>query len=267
MTTHIPRKRFGQHFLTDTTVLRNIMDFLGLQKNDRVIEIGPGLGALTQYLLSELDHLNAVELDRDVIAILKEKYPANALTIHACDALDFNYAHLSKQAADLRIVGNLPYNISTPLLFKLFSEIHCIRDMHFMLQKEVVLRLTAAVGSADYGRLTVMSQYFCDNDYLFTVPPSAFNPPPKVDSAVVRLTPKKQFPLNTNQFGVFSNIVKEAFNYRRKTLANCLKKFISADALQALQIDPTKRPQDVSIEEFMRIAENILFLGGQSLSK
>lgn len=257
MNQHTPRKRFGQHFLKDENVLRNMMQCIALEKTDRVVEIGPGLGALTQYLLSQLNHLDAVELDRDLILILKEKFSPQQLTIHAIDALDFSYASLSKTKADLRVVGNLPYNISTPLLFKLFSEIDCIRDMHFMLQKEVVLRLTAEVGSADYGRLSVMSQFFCDNDYLFTVPAEAFDPPPKVESAIVRLTPKKQIALTQQEFDTFSAVVKEAFTYRRKKLGNCLKKYIDSKALEALNIDPHLRPQDVSVSEFVRISQAI----------
>lgn len=254
MTQHQPRKRFGQHFLKDAGVLQEIMRCLALDKNDNVIEIGPGLGALTEYLMPFVNHLNAVELDRDLISHLEKKFDAKKLTIFSADALNFNYASLSKTNNNLRVVGNLPYNISTPLLFKLFSEIDCIRDMHFMLQKEVVLRLTAEVGSADYGRLSVMSQYFCDNDYLFTVPPEAFDPPPRVESAVVRLTPKKQSMLTEKQFSVFSAIVKEAFNYRRKKLGNCLKRFIDTNSLIKIDIDPNKRPQDTSVSEYIRIS-------------
>jgi 16S rRNA (adenine1518-N6/adenine1519-N6)-dimethyltransferase len=257
MKSHQPRKRFGQHFLKDHSVLREILNCLALQKTDRVVEIGPGQGALTTYLLDDLDHLDAVELDRDLVTFLQHQFDPNKLTIHANDALDFSYASLSKAPSDLRIVGNLPYNISTPLLFKLFSEIHCIRDMHFMLQKEVVLRLTATVGTTDYSRLSVMSQYFCDNDYLFTVPAEAFDPPPKVESAVVRLTPRIQTPLSEKQFDWFSRVVKEAFNYRRKKLGNCLQRFIKPQGLAALDINPNARPQEISVSEFIRISAAI----------
>lgn len=257
MKAHQPRKRFGQHFLKDASVLQEIMRCLALQKTDHVVEIGPGQGALTTYLLDELDHLDAVELDRDLVTFLQHQFDPNKLTIYAKDALDFSYASLSKTPSDLRIVGNLPYNISTPLLFKLFSEIQCIRDMHFMLQKEVVLRLTATVGTTDYSRLSVMSQYFCDNHYLFTVPAEAFDPPPKVESAVVRLTPKIQTPLPEKQFDVFSRVVKEAFNYRRKKLGNCLQRFITPQALTALDINPNARPQEISVSEFIRISAAI----------
>lgn len=257
MKAHQPRKRFGQHFLKDHSVLREILNCLALQKTDRVVEIGPGQGALTTYLLDDLNHLDAVELDRDLVTFLQHQFDPKKLTIHAEDALNFSYSSLSKTPSDLRIVGNLPYNISTPLLFKLFSEIHCIRDMHFMLQKEVVLRLTATVGTTDYSRLSVMSQYFCDNHYLFTVPAEAFDPPPKVESAVVRLTPKIQTSLSKEQFDLFSRVVKEAFNYRRKKLGNCLQRFIKPQALAALDINPNARPQEISVSEFIRISAAI----------
>ena len=254
---HQPRKRFGQHFLTDPNILSEIMRCLGLQKTDRVIEIGPGQGALTEYLLADIDHLDAVELDRDLVLYLQQKFDSTQLTIHSADALNFSYSSLSKNKSDLRIVGNLPYNISTPLLFKLFSEIDCIRDMHFMLQKEVVLRLTAEISTTDYSRLSVMSQYFCDNSYLFTVPPDAFDPPPKVESAIVRLVPRKQERLSPEQFKQFSMVVKEAFNYRRKKLGNCLKRLIDAKTLASLDIDPNARPQDISVAEFIRISKAV----------
>ena len=254
---HQSRKRFGQHFLKDPSVLQEILRCVSPHTTDHVIEIGPGQGALTTYLLDHVDHLDAVELDRDLVVFLQERFDPKKLTIHSADALDFSYASLSQSKNDLRIVGNLPYNISTPLLFKLFSELDCIRDMHFMLQKEVVLRLTAAVGTTDYNRLSVMSQYFCENSYLFTVPPEAFDPPPKVESAVVRLTPRMQGTLSEIQFNLFSSVVKEAFNYRRKKLGNCLKRFIKPDALIALDINPNARPQEISVSEFIRISEAI----------
>lgn len=252
-----PRKRFGQHFLTDTHVLQEIIACLALQKTDHVVEIGPGKGALTQYLLSELDHLNAVELDRDLIAYLQQHFHSNSLTIFSADALNFSYASLSKNKRDLRIVGNLPYHISTPLLFKLFSEMDTIYDMHFMLQKEVVLRLTAEMGSEDYGRLSVMTHYFCECDYLFTVPPDAFDPPPKVESAMVRLVPHQQTLLSPAEFHAFSDVVKEAFNFRRKKLSNSLKRLIDANTLRSLRIDVNARPQDISVADYIRIGQSI----------
>ena len=159
--------------------------------------------------------------------------------------------------ADLRVVGNLPYNISTPLLFKLFEDIECIKDMHFMLQKEVVERITAAVGSSHYGRLSVMTQYFCQATYCFTVPPEAFSPAPKVDSAIVRLVPRQDRTITADHFETFATVVKEAFAYRRKTLNNCLKKLIDGKTLNDLSIDPSRRPQSLTIDEFVRISNAI----------
>ena len=253
-TKHHPRKRFGQHFLTDHSILENIVHHVAPEKTDHMIEIGPGLGALTDYLLPHLNYLEVVEFDRDLIKILREKYDAKKLIVHEADALQFTYQTVGN---DLRIVGNLPYNISTPLLFKLFSEINHIHDMHFMLQKEVVLRLTAKIHTANYGRLSVMSQYFCDHEYLLTVPPESFDPPPKVESAVVRLTPKKKEKIPEEQFEKFSLVVKAAFNYRRKQLGNSLKKLISAETLLSLNINPQLRAQDISVDEFIRISEKM----------
>lgn len=257
MNNHIPRKRFGQNFLKDTHVLQKIAREIGLAPSDHVVEIGPGQGALTRYLLNTVPHLDAVELDRDLVVLLREIFPSEQLTVHAGDALAFDYRQLFTESTPLRIVGNLPYNISTPLLFHLFTYHTIIRDMHFMLQKEVVLRLTAQTGTADYGRLSVMSQYFCDNSYLFTVSPHAFTPAPKVDSAIVRLIPKKTLPLNAAEFAVFSAIVKEAFNYRRKKLTNGLKKFITPELLTTLNISVDARPENISGAEFIRIAQAI----------
>lgn len=253
MSSHTPRKRFGQHFLTDANILHKIVREIGLKPNDHVVEIGPGQGALTDYLLQILTHLDVVELDRDLVVFLREKYTSEQLTVHAGDALFFDYSALSKKPSDLRIVGNLPYNISTPLLFHLFSHNPVIHDMHFMLQKEVVLRLTAETNTQNYGRLSIMAQYFCDNDYLFTVPPHVFNPPPKVDSAIVRLIPKKTLPLNDAQFAYFSSIVKEAFNYRRKKVSNTLKKLVTTDQFAAANINPDARPEEISLAQFIAL--------------
>lgn len=253
---HRARKRFGQHFLTDISVLHQITDAIGLQDSDCVVEIGPGLGALTEHVLTHTPHINAVELDRDLIEQLQHKFSPQQLTLHAGDALKFNFQMLSQKPQDLRIIGNLPYNISTPLIFHLFSQIDCIKDMHFMLQKEVVERLTAPVNDRHYGRLSVMAQYFCEADYLFTVSPNAFSPPPKVNSAVVRLIPLKHRQI-ISDFRLFETVVKQAFMYRRKQLANCLKKLITAEQLQSLDIEPSRRPQSLTVDEFVRIAEAI----------
>ena len=254
---HQPRKRFGQHFLIDASVLQAIVDALALQSTDNVVEIGPGLGALTADLLTKLNQLTVIEIDRDLAQQMKKKFEPSKLTVYNEDALSFNFSTLSQKPGDMRVVGNLPYNISTPLLFHLFDHQECIRDMHFMLQKEVVLRLTADIGSADYGRLSVMSQYFCDNILLFLVDADAFDPPPKVESAVVQLIPKKNLPLSPVEFTIFANVVKEAFNYRRKKLSNSIKRLIDSETLIALGIDPNTRPQDTSVAEYCRIAQAI----------
>jgi len=253
---HKAKKRFGQNFLQDDGVLQHIVNAMHIQPNDHLIEIGPGKGALTDYLLSYVTHLDVVELDRDLIPLLEKKF-GDKVTIYQADALEFPFETLSKQPRDCRIVGNLPYNISTPLLFHLFDRIDGIIDMHFMLQKEVVERITAPVNDKAYGRLSVMTQYFCQTDYLFTVPPEAFDPAPKVESAIVRLTPKKQPDLVVKDFALFSEIVKEAFTYRRKQLVNSLKRLITPELLADLGIEPSARAQTLSVNEFVRISNAI----------
>lgn len=252
--THRPRKRFGQNFLTDEMILQKIMNALNLQPTDRVIEIGSGKGALTELLLAQTQHLQVVELDRDLVAWLKQQFPS--LNIHSGDALHFDYAELSKNPHDLRIVGNLPYNISTPLIFTLFESIDSIKDMHFMLQKEVVDRMTSTHNDSHYGRLSVMTQYFCEAKYLFTVFPHSFYPAPKVYSAFVRLTPRERT-LKATDFDLFSDVVKEAFMYRRKQLSNCLKQYIDKPTLESIGIDPHARPENLSIDDYVRISNVI----------
>ncbi len=244
------RKRFGQHFLRDTRVLQQIVTAIAPHANDHLVEIGPGDGALTHHLIGKTQQLDLIELDRDLIALLQNKF-GNAATIYEGDVLNFDFHQLNN--TPLRPVGNLPYNISTPLIFHLFNFLDVIKDMHFLLQKEVVDRLTANVGSHQYNRLSVMTQYYCNNEMLFTVEPDAFNPPPKVVSAFVRLQPKQRTE-QANDLSVFHDVVREAFNYRRKTLNNSLKKLVTADQLLALNIDPKQRPQELSVEDYIRIS-------------
>lgn len=252
-----PRKRFGQHFLTDSNVLNTLLSSIAPQPTDHIVEVGPGQGVLTELLLPEVKKLDAIEIDRDLVKILKRQFRAHKnFTIHEADVLSFDFKSISNNEQRLRIVGNLPYNISTPLLFKLFTYRKIITDMFFMLQKEVVERLTATVGSHQYGRLSVMSQYFCKNTELFTVDAEAFSPPPKVESAVVCLIPHEQVH-PANDLSLFTNIVREAFSYRRKTLRNCLKKYISSASLESINIDPTKRPQELTVEDFVKISNMI----------
>ena len=251
------RKRFGQHFLYDSFVLQKIVSVIHPKKTDTLMEIGPGRGALTNYLLTECDNLVLIEIDRNLVAFLQKKYNQQKnITIYQNDALQFDFSSV-KTDKPLRVVGNLPYNISTPLLFHLFSQINCIEDMHFMLQKEVVRRITAEVGSHDYGRLSVMTQYFCDNTYLFSVSPQAFTPPPRVESAIIRLIPRRNFTPLAKNLDQLSHIVKEAFSYRRKTVGNAFKKLINPSQWSLLEINPQLRPQELTVEDFVKIS-NIL---------
>lgn len=256
MKRNLLRKRFGQHFLHDLYVLDRITEAIHPKKTDTLVEIGPGCGALTDYLLTEYGKLVLIEIDRDLLAFLHAKYKHQKnIILYQKDALEFDFLALKTDDQLLRIVGNLPYNISTPLLFHLFSQIACIEDMHFMLQKEVVLRLTALAGSANYGRLSVMAQYFCDSTFLFTVPSNAFIPAPRVESAVVRLIPRRNPALTVENLEHFSAIVKEAFSYRRKTVGNALKKIISVDKWKTMGINPQLRSQELTMEDFIKISK------------
>jgi 16S rRNA (adenine1518-N6/adenine1519-N6)-dimethyltransferase len=245
-----PKKRFGQHFLHDRNVVGRIVAALAPQTGDHVIEIGPGTGALTRELLARVTHLDAVELDRDLIAHLESDFPREQLTLHQGDALKFDFCALAPAGNQLRVVGNLPYNISTPLLFHLLDQSGCIKDMLFMLQKEVVERLRAAPGGKDYGRLSVMIQYRCAVEKLFVVAPGAFTPPPKVDSAVVRLVPHATPPVAVDDPARFALLVRAAFASRRKTLRNNLRGLLSVEDMLALGIDPVRRAETLSLAEF-----------------
>lgn len=249
---HQPRKRFGQNFLQNQLIIDAILNGFHLQKNDKVIEIGPGMGALTKPLLRHLNHLVAIEIDRDLCGYLGSLPAAESkLTLLSKDALDIDY---SQWGGNLRIVGNLPYNISTPLLLHLLNYLDFIEDMHFMLQKEVVLRLIAQSGSKAYGRLSVMIQYQCEAELLMDVMPDAFYPKPKVDSAIVRLTPRHSQPLLVTSKQLEA-VVAKAFAMRRKTLANNLKPLLNAEQLLALNIDPGARPEQITIEQYVTIAK------------
>lgn len=250
-----PRKRFGQHFLHEGFTVDKIVLAINPKKTDNMLEIGPGLGALTQRLLPHLTQLTAIELDRDLIPLL-EKQCANlgALTIYQADALKFDLRSLGTTNTPWRIVGNLPYNISTPLLFHLLEQISIIQDMHFMLQKEVVERIVAQPGDKNYGRLSVMIQYYCQVKKLFAVKPGAFQPPPKVDSAVIRLVPYQIRPWQAEDPVLLAKIVRAAFSYRRKMLRNNLGKLIDTKQFELLAIDPTKRPEQLSVKDYVKIS-------------
>lgn len=254
-TEHRARKRFGQNFLVDPYIVAGIVAAIQPQQDDHLVEIGPGLGVLTESLLPCVTAMDAIELDRDIIPKLaKNCSDKGQLQIHAIDALKFDFASLATDGRPLRIVGNLPYNISTPLMFHLLEKREVIKDMHFMLQKEVVDRLAAAPNSKSYGRLSVAMQYHCRVEALMDVPPESFSPAPKVDSAVVRLTPYAEPPVAVDDVEMFDKLVTQAFSQRRKTLRNTLKSMISAEHMQALGIDPKRRAETLSLEEFARLA-------------
>lgn len=256
MAQHVARKRFGQNFLIDRQVIADIVAALALENGDCVVEIGPGLGALTDPLLHRLDHLHVIEIDRDIVARLKQRYAARLpakLTIHEGDALSFDFTALGA-GSRLRIVGNLPYNISTPLLFHLADFADRVLDMHFMLQKEVVERMVAEPGTADFGRLSVMLQYRFVMDSLLDVPPESFAPAPKVDSAVVRLIPRPPAELAAHDETRFAALVSAAFAQRRKMLRNNLKGILADASFESLGIAPTSRAEELSVEDYVRIA-------------
>lgn len=251
---HIPRKRFGQNFLVDQASISSCLEAINPRPDDLMVEIGPGLGALTKPLLQRLNHLHVVEIDRDIIAWMKGQYPAGKISIHESDALKFDFANL---ASNLRVVGNLPYNISTPLLFHLLDNADGIIDMHFMLQKEVVERMVAAPSTPAYGRLSVMLQYRLHMEYLFTVPPEAFDPAPKVESAFVRAVPYATLPLKAKNENLLTKVVTAAFGQRRKTLRNTLKGLLDDEGFSTLGIDPQARAENLSVAEFVAIANHL----------
>lgn len=251
---HRPRKRFGQHFLHDPGILRRIVDAIAPQPGQHIVEIGPGEGALTLPLLHAAGKLTAIELDRNLIEPLRDKSrEVGELEIINADVLTVDFSRLAK-GSPIRLVGNLPYNISTPILFHCLDYATAIADMHFMLQKEVVERMAAAPGSKTYGRLSVMLQLRCTVDPLLRVPPGAFRPPPKVDSAVVRLTPLPAPALPNVDFVAVGAIVRAAFGQRRKTLSNALSSVMNAAAITAAGIDPRARAEQLAPAEFVALA-------------
>lgn len=252
---HRPRKRFGQNFLQSPHVIQQIINTINAQPNDHLIEIGPGLGALTQFLLTQVNHLDVIEIDRDLASQLTTSLGhSQKLTIYTEDVLNFDFNVFTTKK--MRIVGNLPYNITTPLIFHLLNFQSKIQDMHFMLQKEVVDRLCAKPNCKDYGRLSIMAQYHCEAEYLFSVDPSAFYPPPKVNSAVVRLIPRP-FPCLATNITLLQTITRDAFNLRRKTLANALKSYLDAEDFIKLDLNPTHRPEVLSVSDFVKISNYV----------
>ncbi len=254
-TSHAPRKRFGQNFLRDDGVIMRIADAIHPLPGDHLVEIGPGQGALTGALITSECRLDVIELDRDLVTGLLAAfsiYPG--FKLHSADALRFDFGQLTDDERPLRIVGNLPYNISTPLIFHLLGFARQIQDMHFMLQLEVVQRLAAEPGSKAWGRLGIMAQYLCEVEHLFDVPPGAFFPPPKVQSAIVRMTPRRTSPWPDCNPATLKRVVQAAFAQRRKTLRNNLKGLISDARLETLGIDPACRAETLTLPDFIHIA-------------
>lgn len=250
------KKRLGQNFLVDTNIIDKIIRSINPKPSDHAIEIGPGLGALTQPLLTMLNRLDVIEFDRDMIPELAKLQGSDRLKVHNIDVLEFDFTRFAEEnfsGEKLRIIGNLPYNISTAVLFHLIEHSKVVRDMHFMLQKEVVERIAAAVGSHDYGRLSVMMQLHFNISPLFSVAPQCFKPAPKVESAVIRLSPCTSLPIDRSQHDAFSALVKQAFSQRRKTLKNTLKNLCDTSQIRAAGIDPGKRPQQLGIDDFIKL--------------
>ena len=253
---HLARKRFGQNFLNDHFVIDSIVSAINPLPGQAMVEIGPGLGALTEPVGERMDKMTVIELDRDLAARLQtHPFLAPKLTIYQQDAMTMDFAELrDKIGQPLRVFGNLPYNISTPLMFHLFSYTDAIADMHFMLQKEVVNRLVAGPNSKTYGRLSVMAQYYCNVIPVLEVPPTAFTPAPKVDSAVVRLVPHAILPHPVKELRMLSRVTTEAFNKRRKTIRNSLGNVFSVEVLEELGVDPTLRAENITVAQYCLLA-------------
>ena len=268
---HYAKKRFGQNFLVDQNIINHIVDGIQPLPDDLMIEIGPGLGAMTKPLLKRLNYLHVIELDRDIIpklinnCVFADINNKTKLIVNEIDVLKFNFAEFYSQQSEsssltpkkLRIVGNLPYNISTPVLFHLLKSRDLIQDMHFMLQKEVVDRIVATPGIKNYGRLSVMLQTYCTVQSLFEVPPYAFEPAPKVNSAILRLLPKTEFDVQIDDFSLYEKLVRQAFSQRRKTLKNTLKEICSAKQIEQAGLSPSQRAEELSITDFVNLYNTI----------
>lgn len=253
---HKARKRFGQNFLHDPGVIERIVRAINPKPDDALVEIGPGLGALTEEMLALNGRLQAVELDRDLIPVLRTKffnYPE--FRIHQADALTFDFSQLVENGQRIRIIGNLPYNISTPLIFHLLGQASVVADMHFMLQKEVVQRLAAVPGDNNYGRLGIMAQYFCKVQPLFEVGPGAFRPAPKVDSAIVRMVPHQTLPHPVKDYKLLQAVVRTAFSARRKTLRKGLAGMVNVEQLNSVGINDGLRPENLALADYVAIAD------------
>jgi 16S rRNA (adenine1518-N6/adenine1519-N6)-dimethyltransferase len=253
---HRARKRFGQNFLIDQNIIERIVKAINPAQDQALIEIGPGQGAITEKLLTSSGQLDVIEIDRDLAAQLQDRFGTNTgFTLHISDVLKFDFDTLPSPQDGFRILGNLPYNISTPLLFHLLNYHEKIHDMVFMLQLEVVKRMVAGVGDNNYGRLGIMIQYYCAVEKLFTVPANAFNPAPKVESAIVKLSPHTTLPFPAQNTKMLEQVVRTAFTQRRKTIRNSLKNLLSAEQLEELNIDNSLRPENISLQDYVRISD------------
>lgn len=262
---HRARKRFGQHFLHDASVIERIVRVIAAKPGQRLVEIGPGLGALTGALLEGCENLHVIELDRDLAVALEAQHADDArLTVHCRDALRFDFRQLAPPGERLRVVGNLPYNVSTPLLFHLLEQASVVADMHFMLQREVVDRLIARPGTKDYGRLTVMVRLDCESEKLFDVGAGAFRPAPRVTSSLVRLRVRREPGVALTDRSAFARLVSHLFSRRRKTLRNSLRGRLSESEIQCLGIDPNARPETLDLAGFAALA-NALEGSGQGV--
>lgn len=258
MHAHTARKRFGQHFLHDKQIIQRIIEMIAPQPGQHLVEIGPGQGALTVPILKKIGQLDVVEIDRDLIPALKMRCAEKGrLIVHTADALQFDFGGLAQPDQQLRVIGNLPYNISTPLIFHLLQYANIILDMHFMLQKEVVERLAALPGTEAYGRLSIMMQYHCHVISLFNVSAAAFYPPPQVESSVVRLIPYREISHFARNYNHFALLVREAFSHRRKTLRNSLKELVSDAEWQIITIDSHLRPEQLRVEDYVAISNQL----------
>lgn len=257
MTALRARKRFGQHFLHDANVVRRIADAIDARPGEALVEIGPGHGALTRHLLARVKPLRAIEIDRDLVRELRERFPPADLEVIEADVLDVDFRALRGPGPPLRVAGNLPYNISTPLLFHLLAQREAIRDMHFMLQREVVERMAAQPGGKDYGRLTIMLAPWVEVLPLFHVGAGSFRPPPRVESTVVRLVPRAQPGFEIADPRLFDQVVRAAFAQRRKTLRNALRTLVSPEVFAQLRIDPGARPETLAPAQFAQLAQAI----------
>jgi len=256
---HQAKKRFGQNFLHDESIISKIVDAIDPEPGENLVEIGPGLGALTEPVIERAGDISVVELDRDLAHRLRHHpFLAPHLTIFEEDALQFNFAKLASAEKPLRIFGNLPYNISTPLIFHLLTFKEKVKDMHFMLQKEVVERMASGENCKAFGRLSIMTQYQCQVLPVMEIGPEAFNPAPKVDSAIVRLIPHKEIKNPVKDIKALNTVCLTAFGQRRKTIRNSFKKLISAEQLTSLDIDPSLRPENLSLNNFIKLANFIV---------